>query len=373
MKVRFLADRLPVGGAERVVQALCTGLPELGIETSLSTFRGLGAIGEEIAAAGVPVNPSVLPHPRLPSSLPRLVGHLRSDSPDIVYVLDHSNALFLGRLAARLAGVPRQLCAIHRTRRADGSPSLGFLDRWLMPLSDAVVAVSVGQAEYLRDEEGIAPEHIVVIHNGIDARSFPPRREGEELAEARRRLQLPPKVPVVAVVAALRPEKNHALLLRALAGCRCRPQPHLLVIGGGSEEERIRRAAEKEGVARRVHWLGIRRNIPELLSLADVVALSSSPVVETFPLCILEAMAASLPVVATRVGSLQEMVVDQETGILVDPGDADAFARALERVLEQPERARAMGKAGRERVLRNFDRRSMVEKTARLLRQLAVR
>jgi glycosyltransferase involved in cell wall biosynthesis len=93
-------------------------------------------------------------------------------------------------------------------------------------------------------------------------------------------------------------------------------------------------------------------------------------VVETFPLCILEAMAARLPVVATRVGSLDEMVDDGVTGHLVPPGDVAAFASALDLLLARPDRARAMGEAGRERVLRNFDRRAMVEGTADLLRRL---
>ncbi len=241
-----------------------------------------------------------------------------------------------------------------------------------MPLSDAVVAVSVGQAEYLRDEEGIVPERIVVIHNGVDTASFGPRLQGEALERARQELGLPPDAPVVVIVAALRPEKNHALLLRALARCRCRRAPHLLVVGGGPEEERIRSVAREEGLHDRIHWLGIRDDVPWILSLSDVLVLSSSPVVETFPLCVLEAMAASLPVISTRVGSLEEMVVDGETGYLTPPGDGDALARALEALLDDPERGWKMGRAGREHVLRNFDRKAMVEKTARLLRRLSL-
>jgi len=343
----------------------------VGIEPSLTTFRGLGKIGEELAARGVLVTPRLLDHPRSPFSLPRLAAHLKDVSPDIVYVLDHSNALFLGRLAARLAGVSAQLCAVHRTRRADGSPSLGMLDRALMPLSDTVVAVSQGQAEYLRDEMGIPPERITVIYNGIDASAFGERKEGQERSGALRALGVPAESPVVVIVAALRPEKNHELLLNALSLCRCDFPPNLLIIGEGVEESRLRLAVQSKGLTERVFWLGLRSDIPHLLSLADVLVLSSSPVVETFPLCVLEAMAASLPVISTRVGSLGEMVVEGESGFLTPPGDAEALARALETVLNSPERALAMGVAGRQRVLRNFNRRSMVEKTARLLRKIA--
>ena len=246
-----------------------------------------------------------------------------------------------------------------------------MLDRALMPLSDTVVAVSQGQAEYLRDEMGIPPERITVIYNGIDASAFGERKEGQERSGALRALGVPAESPVVVIVAALRPEKNHELLLNALSLCRCDFPPNLLIIGEGVEESRLRLAVQSKGLTERVFWLGLRSDIPHLLSLADVLVLSSSPVVETFPLCVLEAMAASLPVISTRVGSLGEMVVEGESGFLTPPGDAEALARALETVLNSPERALAMGVAGRQRVLRNFNRRSMVEKTARLLRKIA--
>jgi len=356
-----------------VVESLCLGLREQGFETALTTFRGLGEIGAQIAEAKVPVEGKLLSEPKSPFALPRLIQHLARESCDLLYVLDHGNALFLGRIAARLAGVPHQVCAVHRTRRADGSPSLNLLDRILMPLSDKVIAVSNRQARYLQEEMGISPERVSVIHNGIDTRRFAPRPYGEERIARRRELGLPLQTPLLAIVAALRPEKHHELILEALQRSTHAPSPHLLIVGAGARESAIRTYAEKLGVSDRVHWLGLRNDVPQILSIADLLVLSSHPVVETFPLCVLEGMAAQLPVVSTRVGSIEEMVLEGETGLLVPPSDARALANAIDQLLREPGRANAMGEAGREHVLRNFDQEIMVKATARLLRRVLAR
>ena len=135
--------------------------------------------------------------------------------------------------------------------------------------------------------------------------------------------------------------------------------------------DELRALADKLKLSQRLHWLGVREDVPRILRAADLLVLSSHPVVETFPLCVLEGMAAGLPVVSTRVGSLAEMVEEGETGLLVAPGDVGELAGAMASILSDPARARAMGQAGRSRALRNFDRHFMVEGTARLLRTLS--
>lgn len=362
-----------MGGAERVLQTLCTQLPRLGFETGLSTLRDLGPVGQAIAQSGVPAEERVTAWPSSLAALPGLVAHLRRVDPDLLYVLDHSNALFLGRLAARLAGIPNQVCAIHRTRRADGSPSLGWSDRLLMPLSDAVIAVSQGQADYLHRHAGLDSARIRVIYNGVTVEDHPMRPTDVERLALRQELEIPADATVLAIVAALRPEKNHELLFEALSGLDGVGDPHLLILGGGVREQDLRARAESLGISPQLHWLGIREDVPRILGAVDLLVLSSHPVVETFPLCVLEGMSAGLPVVSTRVGSLAEMVEDGETGLLVTPGDADEFARALASLIENPPRAQAMGQAGRLRALRNFDRHFMVEGSARLLRSLVER
>jgi glycosyltransferase involved in cell wall biosynthesis len=354
----ILADSLVVGGAERVLQALAEDLPGEGFSVRVGCLRTAGPVGDELRAAGVPVDQQVAPSPRSPWSTIRLARYLEGCGAEIVYLLDHSNVLWHGRLAAAWHGLP-QVCAIHRTRRADGSPSLGFADRVLGRLSRSVIAVSRGHAEYLRRFEGVSPGQVEVVYNGVDVERFPTSDPS-----ARARWDLPENGFLWGIVAALRPEKNHEMALRALARD---PQSGLVVVGDGAREIPLRELASRLGVGERVHWLGRVDDVPALLPALDAVALPSHPAVETFPVSLLEAMAAARPVLATRVGSLDEMVVEGETGFLVEPGDEDSFVDRLRHLREDGALRSMMGTAGRERVATHFTRSRMVSETARIL------
>ncbi len=360
-----------IGGSERVVEALCCDLPAHGIDVGVGCLRAPGPVGEALLARGVALRGELAPARTDPRALWALRAHLRRVAADVVYVLDHSNALLYGRLAARLAGVRAQVCAVHRTGRADGRPSLSRADRLLMPLSDRVIAVSHTHARYLAEHERVDPARLVVIHNGVDPAAFSPPLHGEERARRRAHLGLPADRPVIGIVAALRPEKDHRSLLAALAQLRGPTPPHLAVVGDGALAGELREHASALGVGERVRWFGQRGDVPAILACLDALALASRPVVETFPLCVLEAMAACLPVVATDVGSLREMLEEGVSGRLVPPGDPGAMAQALAGLLGAPEAARAMGRRGHERLLAAFTRERMVAQTAQLLRSLA--
>lgn len=367
-RVEFLANSLVVGGAERVVERLLLHLPAHGLQTGLATLREPGPVGEALRERGVRVREELAPR-RLDPLQPLAVRrHLRAVGADLVFVLDHSNALLYGRLGAALAGLP-QVMAVHRTRRADGSASLGRADRLLMPLSQRVIAVSEGHRRYLVEEEGLPPERLTVIHNGIDPDRFRPSESPAQRRAVREELGLPVEATVAAVVAALRPEKNHELLLEAAATPSLR-ELHLAFVGEGRREPALRATARERGLDERVHWLGVRDDVDRLLPALDILVLPSHPKVETFPLCVLEAMGAGLPVVATQVGSLDEMVVDGSTGRLVSPGDAEALSGALRELLGDEALRRRWGRAGRARVVERFDSETMVRRTAELLHGL---
>ena len=351
-----------VGGAERVLQALAEDLPGEGFSVRVGCLRAAGPVGEELRAAGVRVDEAIAPSARDPFSTARIARYFQREVTDVAYMLDHSNVLWHGRLAAAWCQIP-QICAIHRTRRADGSPSLGFADRLLGRLSRAVIAVSEGQARYLREYEGVAAGRLQVVYNGVD-----PERFETTDSSARARHGLPPDRFIWGIVAALRPEKNHELALRVLAR---HEDSHLAIIGSGSRESALRELAAGLGVESRVHWLGPVADVPALLPALDLVVLPSHPAVETFPLCLLEAMAAARPVLATRVGSLDEMVVDGETGYLVAAGDEDAFLARLQELRSDDSLRSMMGTAGRRRVADRFTRRRMVSETARILTRTA--
>jgi glycosyltransferase involved in cell wall biosynthesis len=371
--VQLLVNSLVVGGAERVIEALCRDLPQHDVDVRIGCLRERGPIGRSLAEAGLEVVENLAPARRSAAQLWSLRRFLRRQRPHVMYALEHSNVLLYGRLAARWAGVRSQVMAVHRTGRADGSPSLGRVDRLLMGLSDKVIAVSRGQATYLHQEEGVDARKLEVIHNGVDPSRFGEPLQGEDRAVRRRKLGLPEDAPIVAIVAALRPEKNHRLLLEAMTRLPSASRPHLAVVGDGALAGELRHATAELALQPWVHWLGGCDDVPSVLAAVDLLALASHPRVETFPMCVLEAMAAKLPVVSTDVGSVGEMLLPERTGLLVPPGNPAQLAEAITRILELPDRGRAWGEAGRRRVEAQFTRAEMVERTAKLLWELARR
>ena len=159
-------------------------------------------------------------------------------------------------------------------------------------------------------------------------------------------------------VARLSPIKDHATAIRALKiAARRIGAMRLALVGDGRESEVLRRLVVQEGMESRVRFLGLRTDVPRLLAAADIFLLSSLS--EAAPLSVMEAMAAGLPVVATRVGGVDELVVDGLTGLLAPAGDPTALAEAMIRLVESPGLLRRMGRAGRERAHATFSEARM--------------
>lgn len=222
-----------------------------------------------------------------------------------------------------------------------------------------VVANSQAAASRLR-HEGVPDRKIDVFYNGIDLSAFPaPRRRG---GRAR-----------IALVACLREEKRIDVLIAAAPRVLARhPSAEFWVVGNGSCREQLVALAQQSGVSERFRFLGHRDDVPALLADADVFVLPSRS--EAFPNAVMEAMAAGLPVVATAVGGIPELVADGHTGRLVPTGDPEALALALIELLDEPRRAAQLGLAARQRVEQMFSFDRMVDQFANLyLGQLQVR
>ena len=184
-----------------------------------------------------------------------------------------------------------------------------------------------------------------------------------------RQLGLPPDAPVVGIVAALRPEKNHALFLRAAARVRRTVSgARFLLVGDGPQRGELESLAASLDIGEVAHFLGTRSDVPELLSLIDVLALSSH--IEANPVSILEAMAAEKPVVATRVGSVDKAVHDGQTGYVVAPGSEEELASRLVELLRDRFRAATFGRAGRRHVVEHASIERMVSGYEELLEEI---
>jgi len=243
----------------------------------------------------------------------------------------------------------------------------GWLRRAVRMVRPHVIAIS--QAVAAQFEGMSCPVHLVP--NGIPLARFEPAPPPEGL---RRELGLGPRAPVACVVGRLTPWKGHQVLLRAWRRVIERvPEARLLIVGEvafweDSYEQELKDLAAAMKLDRHVRWLGFREDVPDLLRASDLLVLPS--VDEPFGRALIEAMAAELPVVATRSGGVPEIVVDGDTGLLVPPGDPEALGEAIAELLGEPERARELGRAGRRRALEKFDVRRVAQQVGRIYQEI---
>jgi glycosyltransferase involved in cell wall biosynthesis len=263
-----------------------------------------------------------------------------------------SKAGALGRLAAALAHVPVRIFTVHGWSFAayGGLPGRLYLwvERRLRRLTTAVVCVAEASRDVGVDAGACQAERTLVIHNAVDVAAFaaPDRPRG---------------IPQVVSIGRFAFPKDFATLVEALTATRA--DYRAAFVGEGPLLPEIAATIRQRGLTERIDLLGNRGDVRGVLASADVFVLSSRS--EGFPVSILEAMAAGLPVVATDVGGVAESVIDGETGLLVPPGDPGALAAALDRLLTDGALRLGLGAAGRERVRRHFDltdfRRAHVE------------
>ena len=366
-RVEILASTLVTGGAERVIEALVIGLPAHGLPARVLCLHEPGEVGAAIARRGAPVVSRIARRRRDPFAAARLATILARNRDAVLFSLDHHDVVFAGSVAARLAGLRHRFLGVHSTGLWGKRSSFSMSDRFVLGSYEGIVALAKTHAEYLVRREGIEERKIRIIPNGVDAGRFRPVRSEAEREALRSALSIPASRFVVAMVAALRPEKNHGMLLDAAGRVKARRDDFIfLVVGEGPEEEQLRRRSRELSLGDTVRFLGRRDDIPSILSASDASVLCSHPVVETFPIAVLEAMSAGLPVVASDVGAVSEMIRDGEEGRIISPGDVEALAGSLVALADAPDARTRMGIKGRARVIRDFTVEGMVGRYAEM-------
>ncbi len=242
-----------------------------------------------------------------------------------------------------------------------------FANQFLFSRKDSVIAVGNQVRNALIANEGIAEKKIEVIYNGIDVRKFQPRIDGR--SETRAKLGLSESDTAVIHVARLDPLKDHISAVRAFGLLKSNPEIRLLIVGEGQEKANIENEIRNLGVEKQVEMLGLRSDIPELLNASDVCLLTSRS--EGIPLTLAEAMATELPVVATNVGGVSEIVLDGETGLLCDARDVESLASHISHLCSSAAQRTDFGKAGRNRIISHFNADSMHSQYQDKYRELA--
>jgi glycosyltransferase involved in cell wall biosynthesis len=283
--------------------------------------------------------------------LRRLMGSYR---PDVI----HAHTAHAHTLVGLARGC-RLRPAVVVSRRVDFHLHGGPAGRWKYKrLADCIVPVSDGVRRVLVSD-GLDPRTLRIVHSGVDVEKF-----GDNVAPTalRRELGLDPHAPLIGNIAALVPHKDHATLLRAARlVADVVPRVHWVIAGIGPLEAELRELAAELGLAGSVTFLGFRHDVANVLAALDVFALSSAE--EGLCTSLLDAMLLERAVVATRVGGVPEVVVDGVTGRLVPARDPAPLAAAILALLAAPENAARMGRAGRARVLAQFDLRQTVHRT----------
>ncbi|MGZ8412834.1 MAG: glycosyltransferase [Gemmatirosa sp.] len=344
LRIAFCIDSLASsGGTELNAVRVAEQLAAQGHHLEVFTLRAEGAMGTRYASAGIPVHEvSVrsLVGVRTLLQVHAFAARLRAGRFDVV----HSHDLYtnvVATCAARWAGVP---AVVASKRWMQWRRSHRILNRAAFRLAHTVLGNSERVAHSLSEEDGVPVGRVAVVPNFVEEEAFERWPAGE--TEVRRRaLGIPDGAPVVGIVARLREEKDHALLLDAIALARLRvPGVRLLLVGDGPEQETLERRVDALGLRDTVIFAGHLPNRPNPHLLFDVSVLCSKH--EGFPNTVIEAMAAARPVVATAVGGVPDAVVDGETGLLVPPGDAAALAEGMTCLLRDGSRSRRMGAAG---------------------------
>jgi glycosyltransferase involved in cell wall biosynthesis len=347
MKIVHVVIDGEIGGGQLVALRLATGAVSRGHQ-ALIVSPSEGAFTRLARNEGIDVHIADVSRLHRLAGLAKLIRLIRVEHVDVVHTHGMIAVNVLSRVAARL-GRAAVVSHIHTTEVFRRNPILArtyrALDRGTARWCKKLIAVS----EFTRAQaidDGVAPERVVTIHNGIDVG--------------------PPPVPVAlgpaplaVCVGRLEPAKGQETVLRALSSV-----PGLTVAFVGRDVAGRRRFLEELaatlGVAARVIFTGPRDDVLAVLAGSDLLVQASRA--EAFPVVPLEAMAAGLPVVATDVGGTRELVANGETGVLVPPGDANALAAALTELTGDGERARALGAAGRRRVEAHFSAEQMVER-----------
>lgn len=350
IRIAFCITDLDVGGAERMFVELIIRLDRRRWEPRVFCLSGPGALVERLHASGIPVNCFGAKSVRHLGVIWRLARELKSFRPALMQCfLFHGN--LVGRIAAWWAGVPCVVCGIRVAERRSRVPL--WLDRWTQGLVDHNVCVSRAVGEFSIRNAGLAESKVSVIPNGVDFERF-----STATAIERASLGLT-DAPLILFVGRLDPQKAPFVLLEAFARLSQRHRDwQLLLVGEGPLRQSMTEWIVQHKHEKNIRLVGWRPDVPQLLKTADVLVLPS--LWEGMPNIVLEAMAAGLPVVVSRVEGTEELIRDGQTGLLVTPGSVEELDQKIELVLNDREFSTKLAAAAQQLISKGFTIESMV-------------
>ncbi len=354
----YLIDGLGMGGAERLMVPLLKNLNREIFNPRVCTLqiKDGNPIADELRAMHVPVDYLPIAYLRDWSALPRLRRYLKQMKADLIHTqLEFAD--ILGNISSKLLRLP-SVCTIHTMpsqeigikgkshQRAERLALRFFCDR--------IVAVSEEARLYHLNLSGDASEKALTIYNGIDLTQYQNIDTVKERVRIRRELEIPENASLLTTVAVLRELKGIQYMIRAMPGILASyPDVYYLIAGDGAHRDALVQEVERVGVAHRVVFAGMRKDIPQVLSASDIFVLPT--LTEALPTVLAEAMAARLPIIASSVGGIPEMITNHENGRLVSAGNVQELTDASMELLSDAESRKRMGENGWSVVNRKFN------------------
>jgi glycosyltransferase involved in cell wall biosynthesis len=343
------------GGLEIMAANLATGLRDRGYRPVIVALDGGGVLEARLRASEIEYHIVGDTHYRRPSSHLRIASLFRRLRPTAVHT-HHLPALLNSVAAARATGVRSIVHTDHAYEYLVSAAALRAAVLWMSRATRVFAVVGERMVPFYRDTVGVSARRLRVIPNGIDVGRYAPPPD----RDARRRALGLPSGFLLGSAGRLAPEKNFAMLLRAAARARAaRPDLRLVLAGDGPEREALERLAGELGIGDIVHFLGWRTDLADVLGCLDLFALTSWT--EGLPLVVLEAMACGVPVAATRVGDLPDVIDDARSGYLLAVDDDSALAAVAERLAGQPSERARLGDTARAEVRARYSQDAMVD------------
>jgi glycosyltransferase involved in cell wall biosynthesis len=370
-RILLLNTQMEAAGAQKAMLQLARGLQARGDYVIVATMYDKGGVvphfeeryGLTIRNLGMkqpggnnPVSKVV----RACRGILSLLILMRREHPDALQTYSHYSNI-LGPILGFVAGIPVRVSS-QRMSLPDAPKWLLKLDRWVANsrMVHKMTAVSEKTRRFCIKREGIRSDKTVTIPNGINLEEFDGLAAASSRKEIRRELGLATNVPIVTIVARLHVQKGHKYLFESIPFIlKKAPTAHFVLVGDGALRAHLEADVAGRGLNESVRFLGVRSDVPALLRASDCFVLPS--LWEGMPNCVLEAMAAKIPVIATAVDGIVEVVEDGISGLLVPPKDPQALGRCIVEILTDSALAQSLGQAGRRRVETAFSLERMID------------
>ncbi|MBI3378782.1 MAG: glycosyltransferase [Nitrospirae bacterium] len=342
IKILLFCSSLNIGGTERNIVKIAKHVDKTRFDVEIFCLFGSGPLEDELKDAGIRYSFGNFGRIFDFRVYWRALKALKKNDFDIVHCFGYPTTYF-GVLLGRLVGIPNIIVAIQALDTWKGKEHI-LLDRLIRPFVTLYIADSEGARSFAMVQQGIIPDNIITIYDGVDILSLKPSKDIHQL---RKELGILNNFPIVGVVARLQDEhKGQSYFIKAIPLILKEfPDTNFLIVGDGADRVYLKSLAEEIGVRNKVVFAGFRTDLANIFSIIDILVIPSVQW-ESITKTMLEAMAMARPIVATNVGDICEIFKGGETGILILPGDSPEIANSVNYLLNNPDYAMRIGNEG---------------------------